>query len=254
MLNSKPKLKAIAVDDEQHCLDTLIWELSRSCPEVEVIEQITDESTARSVIPGADFDILFMDIHLQATSGVHLVKDLQPLDCQVIFVTAYDQYAIEAFDVAAVHYLLKPINSSKLRSAIDRIIDGRMDTDQHMVDRIVSALADTNIHNQKIPFSVQSGIEFVVPNEIVYVSGENNYSVLHFSDGKKLIVSKTLSTVEKTLENYTFLRIHKSYLLNLQHIVRYVKADGGYIEVVGGDQLSVSRTKRAVIKELFQNP
>ncbi|NNF32507.1 MAG: response regulator, partial [Saprospiraceae bacterium] len=100
------KLKAIAVDDEQHCLDTLVWELSRSCPEVEVICQITEEDVARERIPQEDIDILFMDIHLQASNGVNLVKELQPLDCAVIFITTYDQYAIEAFEVAAVHYLL----------------------------------------------------------------------------------------------------------------------------------------------------
>lgn len=251
---SNTKLKAIAVDDEQHCLDTLVWELSRNCPEVEIIHQINNEDEAKATILSTDIDILFMDIHLQSTSGVELVRSLQPLDCQVIFVTAYDQYAIEAFEVAAVHYLLKPINTKKLRSAIDRIIEKKQESDKLTIERIVKALSDTQLHQQRIPFSVQSGIEFILPDDIIYVAGENNYSMLHFTSGKKLMVSKTLSTVEKMLLNHTFLRIHKSYLLNLKHIVRYVKADGGYIEVQGGDQLSVSRTKRATINQLFQNP
>lgn len=251
---SEYKLKAIAVDDEQHCLDTLIWELSRSCPEVEIVHQITDENTAKVEIPKADIDILFMDIHLQSSSGVNLVKDLQPLDCEVIFVTAYDQYAIDAFEVAATHYLLKPINAAKLRTAIDRILEKRKEVEKVTIDRILTALSETNLHQQRIPFNVQSGIEFVLPEEIIYVAGENNYSVLHFTSGKKLMVSKTLSYVEKLLSKQTFLRIHKSYLLNLRHIVRYVKADGGYIEVLGGAQLSVSRAKRSTINELFQNP
>ena len=250
MLN--PKLKAIAVDDEQHCLDTLVWELSRNCPEVEIIHQINNEEQAKEAILTSDFDILFMDIHLQSMSGIELVRSLQPLDCQVIFVTAYDQYAIEAFEVDAVHYLLKPINSKKLRSAIDRIIEKKQESDKITIERIVKALSDTNLHQKRIPFNVQSGIEFIMPDDIIYIAGENNYSVLHFTSGKKLMVSKTLSTVEKMLLDYTFLRVHKSYLLNLKHIVRYVKTDGGYIEVQGGDQLSVSRTKRATINELFK--
>jgi two-component system LytT family response regulator len=248
------KLKAIAVDDEQHCLDTLIWELSRSCPEVEVVDQFTDENIAKERIPKEDIDILFMDIHLQSSSGLNLVKELQPLECDVIFVTAYDQYAIKAFEVDAANYLLKPITSKNLRSAIDRIIEKRKETEQITIDRILTALGESKTLQQRIPFSVQSGIEFVIPNEIIYVSGENNYSVLHFENGKKLMVSKTLSAVEKMLANHTFLRIHKSYLLNLQHIVRYVKADGGYIEVAGGAQLAVSRAKRSTINQLFQNP
>ena len=247
------KLRAIAVDDEQHCLDTLVWELSRSCPEVEVIAQITGEAEAREVIPNSDIDVLFMDIHLKASSGVQLVKDLQPLDCQVVFVTAYDEYALEAFDVDAVHYLLKPIHSDKLRVAIDRIIEKRKESEKFTIDRLVDALSKSKLNNQRLPFNVQSGIEFVNPDEISYVSGENNYSVLHYTNGEKLMVSKTLSVVEKMLSKHTFLRIHKSYLLNLQHIVRYVNSDGGHIEVVGGVQLSVSRTKRGAIKKLFQN-
>ncbi len=246
------KLKAIAVDDEQHCLDTLIWELSRSCPEVEVIHQIKNEAEVRDLIPKSDIDVLFMDIHLKASSGVELVKELQPLDCQVVFVTAYDEYALEAFEVAAVHYLLKPINATKLRAAIDRIIEKRKESDKTTIDKIIKALSESQLNHQRIPFNVHSGIEFVVPDEIVYVSGENNYSVLHFTNGKKLMISKTLSAVEEVVSNHTFLRIHKSYLLNLRHMVRYVKSDGGYIEVVGGDQLAVSRTKRATINELFQ--
>ena len=247
-------LKAIAVDDEQHCIETLTWELSRNCPEVEIIATANDAETAKEIIGKTDIDILFMDIHLQSTSGLTLVKELQPLDCQVIFVTAYDQYAIEAFEVEALHYLLKPINRNQLRSAIDRIIDQRKESQKVSIERILSALANTKQDHQRIPFSVQSGIEFVIPDEIIYVKGENNYSVLHFTSGKKLMVSKTLSTVESMLSKFTFLRIHKSYLLNLKHIVRYVKTDGGYIEVLGGDQLSVSRAKRATINELFQNP
>jgi len=247
------KLKAIAVDDEKHSLETLVWELSRNCPEVEVVSQLSKEEDVRKIVPVADIDLLFMDIHLQKESGIELVKDISPLDCDVIFVTAYDQYAIQAFEVAATHYLLKPINGPKLRTAIDRVLEKRSEVDKGNIDRILEVLSKTNMVEQRVPFNVQSGIEFIVPENIVYVSGENNYSVLHFKDGSKLMVSKTLSAVENMLANYTFLRIHKSFLLNLRHIVRYVKADGGHIEVIGGDQLSVSRTKRSTISKLFHD-
>jgi two-component system LytT family response regulator len=248
------KLKAIAVDDEQHCIETLAWELSRNCPEVEIIATANDAEEAKEIIEGSDIDILFMDIHLQSTSGLALVKELQPLDCHVIFVTAYDQYAIEAFELEALHYLLKPINSEQLRSAIDRVIDVRKKNQKVSIDQIMAALSKTQQEHKRIPFSVQSGIEFILPDEIIYVKGVNNYSVLHFISGEKLMVSKTLKWVEETLSNYSFLRIHKSYLINLKHIVRYVKTDGGYIEMVGGEQLSVSRSRRETIKELFQSP
>lgn len=247
------KLKAIAVDDEQHCLDTLAWELARNCPEVELIDQITNEARAKQVLPETDIDLLFMDIHLQSTSGIQLVKDIQPMDYEVIFTTAFDQYAIESYEVDAFYYLLKPINSEKLRSAIDRLVKKRNDFEKFTIDRIMKAFTDNEILRQRIPFHVQKGIEFVEPDNILFVSGESNYSILHLRSGKTMLISKTLSFVEHMLINHTFLRIHKSYLLNLKYIERYVKADGGYIEVKGGYQLSVSRSKRSVITELFKD-
>lgn len=251
---SENRLKAIAIDDEQHAIEILKWELSRNCPEVEVIASACDEAEAKDIISKTDFDILFMDIHLQSTSGLTIVKELQPLDCHVIFVTAYDQYAIKAFELEALHYLLKPINSDQLRAAIDRILDLRKKEQKISMDRIMTALSKTQQEHQRIPFNVQHGIEFILPAEIIYIKGENNYSVFHFISGEKLMVSKTLKWVEDTLSNYSFLRIHKSYIINLQHIVRYIKQDGGYIEMKGGAQLSVSRARRSSINELFQNP
>lgn len=251
-MDNNKLLKAIAVDDEKDSLDTLSWELSRSCPEVELIHKLSDELVAKELIPKADFDILFMDIHLQKMSGLELIQSLQPLDCHVIFITAYDEYAIKAFELDAIHYLLKPINSVKLRSAIDRILDKINEAEQISMENLLKAFEQSKHKHDKIPFSVQTGIEFIDPKDITHVKGENNYSILYLISGNKLVISKTLGIIEKLLSDYGFVRIHKSYLLNLKHIIRYVKADGGYIEVEGGHQLSVSRSNRSSIKELFK--
>ena len=126
----KSRIKAIAIDDEQHCLDTLVWELGRFCPEVEVIHCIKEEKEAKKIIPNAEVDLLFMDIHLQTCSGIELIRNMQPLDCHIIFITAYDQYAIEAFKVAAVDYLLKPVSGEKLKMALERYINRKNSIDQ----------------------------------------------------------------------------------------------------------------------------
>lgn len=246
--------KAIAVDDELHCLETLLWELERNCPEVEVVGQFQDAEQAYEALKKADIDILFLDINLQSTSGIELLNRLMPVDYHVVFITAYDEYAIQAFDLAATHYLLKPVNGKKLKSAIDRIKDiytSGMDQDaiEHLMESIRMEMGSI----RKVPFSVQSGVEFICPDDIIYVEGENNYSVLHLSDHKKLVVSKTLGHTEEVLNAYSFIRIHKSYLINLKYIKRYIKTDGGYVELENGTKLSVSRMRKLALNDLFKS-
>lgn len=246
------KLKAIAVDDEQHCLNTLVWELNRHCPEVELIAQYKDPEEAFVALKKADISILFLDIHLQSTSGIELLERLLPVDYHVIFVTAYDEYALKAFDMDATHYLLKPINGKKLRSALDRIINSPSIQNKEKIESLIVSLKKELNRFHKVPFPVQSGIEFIDPDSIIYVEGDNNYSILHFIDKSKLVVSKTLSHTEKVLEDFSFLRIHKSSLINLKFIKKYSKSDGGYVEMENGKQLPVGKTKRLVLKELFK--
>ncbi len=246
-------LKAIAVDDEKHCIDTLKWELERNCPNVKLMNCYQDAEEAYDALKEVELDILFLDIHLQSTSGIELLNRLLPVDYHVVFVTAYDEYAIQAFDLAATHYLLKPINGKKLKDAIDRIEKLREgNIDQQNMDRLLTSIKSEIGGITRIPFSVQSGVEFIDPDEIIYVGGENNYSILQLSGGKKIVVSKTLSHTEEVLKDHSFLRIHKSYLINLKYLRRYVKADGGHVELDNGINLPVSRLKRTLLNELFK--
>ncbi len=250
---SEKKLSAIAVDDEQHSLDTLMWEIKRHCPEVEIIETFTDADEAYTALRSAEIDVLFLDIHLQSTSGLALLERLKPVDYDVVFVTAYDEYAIKAFDLSATHYLLKPINGKKLKEAIQRIHENTSNGfSEDQLTNIIGALKNdlTNVH--KIPFPVMSGIEFINPDDIIYIEGDNNYSNIHMLNGQKLVISKTLAYVEPKLANYSFLRIHKSHIINLKYIAKYVKNDGSYVELENGKKLSVSRIKRTVLNELFR--
>ena len=247
-------LKAIAVDDEQHCIDTLLWELGRNCPNIEIVSTYKNADEAYEALKGADIDVLFLDIHLKSTSGIELLNRLLPVDYHVVFVTAYDEYAIQAFDLEATHYLLKPINGKKLKKAIERIEKLRDGTlDQQTMDRLLSSIRSEIGGITRIPFSVQSGVEFIDPSDIMYVEGDNNYSILYLNGSKKLIVSKTLSHTEDVLKDHSFLRIHKSYLINLKYLKRYVKNDGGYVELDDGLNLPVSRLKRTLLNELFKS-
>jgi two-component system LytT family response regulator len=191
---------------------------------VEVVKTFTDAEEAFAHLRSAEIDVLFLDIHLQSTSGIALLQRLKPVDFHVVFVTAYDEYAIKAFDLSATQYLLKPINGNKLKSAIQRIHESAAQfISEEQFSNIIGVLKNdlNNVH--KIPFPVMKGIEFINPDDIVYIEGDNNYSNIHMKNGNKLVISKTLAYVEPKLSDYPFLRIHKSHIINLKYIAKYVK-------------------------------
>jgi two-component system LytT family response regulator len=248
-------IKAIAVDDENHCLKTLEFELKRNCPEVELVGKIQDAEEAFEILQQVEIDVLFLDIHLQSTSGIELIERLLPVDFEVIFVTAYDDYAIKAFDLSAMHYLLKPVNGGKLRSAVDKVLkkigEKKKASQSDRYSEMLSALRNDLSQSQKIGIPVQEGVEFVDPAEIVYIKADSNYSVIYFKDGKKLTVSKTLKNIEENYFKTGFVRIHKSHIVNVNELRKYVKNDGGYVVMSSGDQLAVSRSNRQIMNDLF---
>jgi len=247
----KHKITAIAVDDELHSLKTLSYELERICPEVELIHMIQNPDDAFKIIQETEFDLLFLDIHLQTTNGIDLLERLMPVDFDVIFVTAYDEYAIKAFDLSAMHYLLKPINKNKLRIAIEKVKQKKYKNSEIQYVDMVEALRNEISGSHKVAIPVHDGIEFINPETIIYVKADSNYSTLYFSNGKKLTVSKTLKTVEQSYLTSGFIRIHKSHIINIKELNKYVKNDGGYVVMSDGTKLEVSRSKRQVLNDLY---
>lgn len=245
------KIKAIAVDDENHCLKTLEFELNRNCPEVELVKKINDADEAFEILKNADIDLLFLDIHLQSTSGIDLLERLLPVDFDVVFVTAYDEYAIKAFDLSAMHYLLKPVNGRKLRAAVEKVINKRKKKEREHLKEMIASLKDEINKSNKIPVPVHDGIAFIEPADIIYIQADSNYSTFFFKDGKKMTVSKTLKSLDAMLSNSGFLRIHKSHLINIDSLKKYVKNDGGYVILNNGTRLAVSRNKKQMLNQLF---
>lgn len=247
-------IRAIAVDDEQHCLDTLLFELKRYCPEVDLVQTIKNGYDAYNLLKESDVDLVFLDIHLQSTSGIALLERLMPVDFDVIFVTAYDEYAIKAFDLSAMHYLLKPVNGKKLKSAVDKIHLKRdaKNGNEHFKE-MFDSIKNELIHANKLALPVQDGIEFIDPKDILYIKGDSNYSTFHFHDGLKTIVSKTLKSLEEGFLPSEFIRIHKSHIINVNELKKYVKNDGGYVIMSDGKKLGVSRYRKQVMNELFRS-
>ena len=250
---SDTALKAIAIDDEQHCLETLKYELDRHCSGVvELIDEITDPEIAKTKLKNTDIDLLFLDVNLQSTTGIRLLEELLPVSFEVIFVTAYDEFALKAFELSAAHYLMKPVNGKKLKDAVEKVRKIR----NNEISGAELAVLIKKVHQElrkadKIALNVQDGIEFIDPREIIFIEGDSNYSTIVLEDGRKIVVSRTLKSLEENTLPSSFLRIHKSYIVNISKMKKYVKTDGGHILMTNDKKLPISRNRKHILNEIF---
>lgn len=244
-------IKAVAIDDESHCLDTLKWELNRNCKEVNLMATFEEGDELIAYLSENSIDLLFLDINLGSTTGINLLEQMMPVDFQVIFVTAYDEYAIKAFDLQACHYLLKPINSKKLRDAVSRVHLNNESNYKSQLSNLISSMNTTSNSKNRIPIPILNGVEFIIPDDIIHIKGDNNYSHIYLEGGRRLLVSKTLKYIEDLVKEYPLLRIHKSHIVHSEKIVKYMKTDGGYVVMNNEERIPVSRANHGLLNQLF---
>jgi two-component system LytT family response regulator len=221
--------KAIIIDDEEMARTLLEGMLQMYCPEVEVVALCKDLPSGVKAIHKHKPDIVFLDIEMPGHSGLELLDffDENEIDFSVIFVTAYNRYAIQAFKLSAVDYLLKPIETEDLKNAVYLFTKKK--------ERINYAILKNNLQTQapkKIGINGVSSIVFVDVDDILFFQADGSYSMVFLKDGKTIIASKSLKHFENILvDNPYFFRCHKSYIVNLNYITEYVKSDGGYLKV-----------------------
>jgi two-component system LytT family response regulator len=175
-------------------------------------------------------------------NGFELVERLQNKGIKTIFVTAYNEYALKAFRVAAVDYLLKPIDSDELKEAVQKVLDSQEHPESGIQELLQFMKAQQGL--KKVSISTDKGIYFLEPEEIIYCTSDGSYCELHLMDGSKLVSSKALGEFEKILSEKGFFRIHHSSLINVHHLRKFSKNDGGFVEMVNGAELAVSRRKK----------
>lgn len=241
-------LKAIIVDDEQNARDTLNYLINTYCEDrVKVVYQAQNVEEGIKSIGLYNPDIVFLDIKMKNETGFDLLEKLDEINFSLIFTTAYDQYALSAFKFSAVDYLLKPIEIKALEDAVEKA--------QSKANR-GSAYANF-IHNQgmskptdfKIAISTTSELVFIPISEIVYCRAEKGYTYFYLTDNKREISTRNLKYYEELLEQYGFLRIHNSSLINLKEVKKYHKGEGGYVLMSNGDELDVSKRRKNAFLE-----
>lgn len=246
------KLRTILIDDEKSSTEVFALELEMYCPRIEIVAACNSAAEGLAKITELKPDLIFLDIEMPWMNGFELLQKLDKIDFEVVFVTAYDEFAIKAFRYSAADYLLKPVNKQELISAVDEVqrrIDRLEKSDQ--IEALFSNLNFLRHNIPKIALPTFDGVEFVKIDNILYCEADGSYAVVHLTDGQKILQSKTLKQVSQMLEDCNFLRIHQSYLINLAHLKRYIRGQGGMVVLDDGTELPVSRgQKDGLIKRL----
>lgn len=238
-------IKAIIVDDEQHCLRALQNDLKMFCPGVTVMDACESAKEGLLCIKRVHPDLVFLDIEMPWMNGFEMLELLdKELDFQIIFTTAYDQFALKAFKVSAVDYLLKPVDSDDLVKAIEKVKKSLHEKgDSGNISNLLQN-AKAPAGGQKIAIPNREGYEFIPVDKIAYCKASGAYSEIVLTDNKTIVLSKSLGETEGLLPKDLFERIHHSVLVNIQHINQYKKTTGSYIVMNNGDELNVSKSKK----------
>lgn len=236
-------LKAIIIDDEPDNVKLLALQLKLYCPGVLVVAECVQSIDGLSKIKELLPDIVFLDIEMPVMNGFELLEKIGQINFQIIFVTAYDQFAVKAFKFSALDYLLKPIDTHELQAAVAKAGTSSK-TDNRQLDLLKQQIGDNRALPDKIALPFQNGVIFTGISNVIYCEADNNYTKFFLTDNKQHLVAKTLRSIQEILEERNFLRVHRQYLINLDHIAKYVKGEGNYVIMSDGKSIPVARNQK----------
>lgn len=236
------KIKTLIVEDEIKSMQILRSLIDQYCPEVEIIGDVDTVDKAINLIPKLKPELVFLDIALPDGDGFEILDSLKEIDFKVIFVTAYNRYAIKAFEFAALHYLLKPINHLDLQNAVKRYFDKQNDFDIN--DKLSTFYFNQQNNNRKLILPTIDGLNIIDTDQLVRCEASHNYTFCFLTENRKILVSKSLSNFEKILEDNNFVRIHSKHLINLQYVKKYIKGQGGCVIMHDQEEINVSKLKK----------
>ena len=246
-------IRSVIIDDEPNNIDNLYILLKSHCPKVEVLATAGDAEEGKIIIRNHQPGLIFLDIQMPGMSGFDMLGELHDLDLEIIFVTAYHQYAINAMKFSAVDYLLKPINLNELQSAVGRA-GKRLELKQHNIrlENLIGLLQKQQYKNEhRIGLTTLKETRFVKTDEIIRCESSNNYTTFFLVNGEHIVVSRPIYEYEDLLADYGFIRCHQSYLINRIHVKSWIKEMGGYIVMVDNKQIPLSRNKKEILKKFL---
>ena len=245
-------IRAILIDDESNSLEMMEWLLKTYCPQV-IVEAMCDSGEKGiEAIRQYKPDLVFLDIEMPHMNGFDMLEQFDKLFFDVVFCTAYDQFAIKAFRYSALNYLLKPVDPDDLKETIRRLEEKKSSPSKEQIDLLLQHIRQpASPAVQRIALTTGDGLIFVETSDILYCQAESNYTNVVLVGGKKILVSKVLKDIDETLSGNDFYRVHNSYLINLNHIQKFVRGEGGYIIMDDGANIGISRSRRQEFMDLF---
>jgi two-component system LytT family response regulator len=238
-------LKAILIDDEQSGLNALQQKILKHCPQVQIISVCDDPHKGLEAIEALQPNLVFLDIEMPVMNGFTLLQKLIYKNFELIFVTAYDHYAIKAIRYSAIDYLVKPVEIDDLKNAVNRVIEKRNDvTPNHQLELLLENMMIEKTKFKRLAIPTGEGLQFIKIDDIIYLEASVNYTKFYLEKNLKYTVSKTLKEFEDMLPEHTFLRIHNSYIINKNCVTKYIRGEGGRVILTNGTSLDVSKRKK----------
>ena len=243
-------IKTILVEDESMSLDYLKKMVLLHCPDIQIVGSAQSGKIAIQLIEELRPDLIFLDIELPDMDGFQLLQTLKKVNFEVIFVTAFSQYALRAFEYFALGYLLKPIEAERLKAAVEVAAKRTQKPDiNHSIELMLQMVQSQQ--PKTIPLPTMTGFEIVEARDITHCESEGNYTIFHFEQRKSVTVSRQLGTYEKILPTNYFFRIHAKYIINKNFVTKYSKGLGGSVTLRSGVELPVSANRKNEFLEHF---
>lgn len=247
-------MKIAILDDELHCVESLVSDIDRLFPELPIVYKGTKPIAAIDALKRIDIDLLFLDVEMPLMNGFDFLNQFDDLSFDVIFTTAYNKYAMKAFSVQAIDYLLKPIDEDELKETMIQYIEKRKMSEDPASDvtQLLGFLKKEGILKNKLAVPTADGMEFIEITNVVYCQAHGNNTEIRTLDGRSIMISRALKELEKSLNKFMFIRVHQSYLVNPNYVEKYIRNDGGFLILANDERVPVGSSEQQAIIDVFE--
>lgn len=240
-------IKAVIIDDESYSCEILTAMLESECPDVNVVSVCNNGVDGLSAIHRLKPDLVFLDVEMPRMNGFEMLEQLPSINFHLIFTTGYDQYALKAIRFSAIDYLLKPIDRQELQTAVEKVRERFQIPVPQQLEILMQNLKLPSNPINKIALPTIEGLQMIPIDSIISCEADDNYTLLLLKNRKKLLVTRSLKEIEESLNQHLFIRVHRSFIVNLNEIEKYIKGDGGYLVMSDGTSIDVARNKKEML-------
>jgi two-component system, LytTR family, response regulator len=239
-------MKAIIVDDEPYCCETIATLLEDN-DQVEIVTECYNGIDALEAIREYNPGLVFLDVEMPKMNGFEMLQQLPSVNFEIIFTTSYDRYALKAIRFSAIDYLLKPIDEEELKNAVQKVIRRSQKPIAEQLEILMQKIHHPATPVRKIAMPTMEGFQMIMIDSIISCEADSNYTTLHLKSNKKMVVCRNLKDIEEMLEDHSFTRVHRCYVVNLNEVEKFVKGEGGYLIMSDGSSIDVSRNKKELL-------